>query len=441
MKRRGFLSAAAGTIAAAGMSAPLACAAAASPPPKRGGSGMVRTGFDVFASSHYRHAAGKKLGVISNPTGVTRDLTHEVDVMHSAREVNLVAVFGPEHGFRGSAQTGGTGGFFTDPETGLPVYSLDGSDADQTTDTITKAGVDLLAFDIQDVGTRFYTYIWTMYYGMVAAARLGIGFLVLDRPNPLGGRAPKGPTVRKELQTSVGLKPIALQHGMTVGELARLFNDQFVPGDAAGKKADLTVVPMENWRRGQYFDETGVPWVLPSPNLPTLDTALVYPGFGMFEGTNFAEGRGTTRPFEMIAAPYGDYHLHEALNEENLPGARFRENYFTPTFGKYSSPASTLRGIQVYVTDRDSFDAIRTAVAVMVTAKRLYPNDWSFNGNELAGGPAFVPTWVDNLSGSDWIRTSVEAGRTTDEIVAGWQDELAQFAALREKYLIYRQEA
>ena len=437
MKRRHFLSAAAATAAATGMSVALGRPAAADPPPGRGWNGKVRTGFDVLAADHYDLLRGKKVGIISNPTAVTRDLRHEVDVMHASGEVELTAVFGPEHGFRGTAQAGGSEGFFVDPATGLPVYSLYGAGISATVNTLTSAGIEVIAFDIQDVGTRFYTYIWTMYRSLAAAAIMGMPFVVLDRPNPLGGRAAMGPVLHPEFETGVGLKPIAQQHGMTVGELARLFNEQFVPADANGRQADLTVVPMQGWRRGQYFDETGVPWVMPSPNMPTLDTALVYPGFGMFEGTNFAEGRGTTRPFELVGAPYADYRLRDALAAQNLPGAGFRENYFVPTFSKYSSPASTVGGVQVYVTDRDAFDSIRAAVAVMVTAKQLYPDDWSFDGYAIDGGPGFAPTWVDSLSGSTWIRTAVEAGKSTDEIVAGWQDELAQFSALRSQYLIY----
>ncbi len=441
MRRRDFLSAAAITVATTGLSVELAGPAAASPPPSRGWNGTVATGFDVLAADGYRLLHGQRVGMISNPTAVTRDLTHEVDVMHRSDGVHLVAVFGPEHGFRGTAQAGGSEGFFTDPATGLPVYSLYGAGISATVDTFSDAGVDVVVFDIQDVGTRFYTYIWTMYRSMAAAAIMGLPFVVLDRPNPLGGRAATGPVLHPEFSSGVGVKAIAQQHGMTVGELAQLFNDQFLPADAGGKRADLKVVPMRGWRRGQYFDRTGVPWVMPSPNMPTLDTALVYPGFGMFEGTNFAEGRGTTRPFELIGAPYCDFQLRDALAAQRLPGAGFRENYFVPTFSKYSAPASTVAGVQVYVTDRDSFDPIRTAVAVMVTARQLYPDDWSFDGYAIDGGPGFQPDWVDYLSGSTWIRTSVEAGRSTDEIAAGWQDELAQFATLRETFLIYRKES
>lgn len=397
----------------------------------------VLTGFDEFAARGFPHAAGHRLGVVSNPTAVTGDLGHIVDIMHASPDVDLVAVFGPEHGFRGTAQAGEAERPFTDPRTGLGVYNLYGASVEEVIESFTRAKVTMVAFDIQDIGARFYTYIWMMYRSMVAAAIMGVPFLVFDRPNPLGGHPARGPVLEPRFASDVGMKPIAQQHGMTVGELARLFNDQYVADDAGGSVADLSVLRARHWRRGQYFDQTGLPWVMPSPNVPTLDSALTYPGFGMFEGTNLAEGRGTTRPFELIGAPYLDHHLAETLAAAELPGAGFREVYFSPTFSKYSHPASTAAGVQVYITDRDAFDPIRSAVAVMVAANRLYPDDWSFNGYEIDGGPPFEPDWIDSLSGSTWIRDSVQARKSADEIVAGWQDELAQFNRLRARFLLY----
>jgi uncharacterized protein YbbC (DUF1343 family) len=446
MKRRNFLSA-----VAAGAAAPAIASLALESPARAGtaetgsGSGgvgsavlprpVVKTGFDRFAADSYQLVAGKKFGIIANPTSIVSDLTHEVDLMHASPEVNLTAVFGPEHGFRGTAQAGGGEGTYIDPKTGLPVYNMYGTDVASTVTLVRQSGVQALGFDIQDAGARFYTYIWTMYLGLAAAATLGIPFIVLDRPNPLGGAKPSGPVMQPQLETFVGMKPICQQHAMTVGELAKLFNDQFVPEDAGGRKAELTVVPMRGWRRGMYYDQTGLPWVMPSPNMPTLDTALVYYGLCLFEGTNLSEGRGTTRPFELVTAPYIDYQWADTLNAElaanGLTGTRFREEYVEPTSDKYQN--TVCGGLQCYVTDRGSFDAITTAVAMLVTARRLYPSSfgWGYSG-------LYPPTWVDNLSGSDWIRTSVDAGKGTGEIVAGWQAELAEFARLRDKYLIYR---
>ncbi|WP_203218049.1 exo-beta-N-acetylmuramidase NamZ family protein [Nocardia terpenica] len=234
------------------------------PPPA-----VVRTGFDRFAADGYRPVTGKMFGIIANPTAITSDLTHEVDVMHASPQVNLTAVFGPEHGFRGTAQAGGGEGTYTDPKTGLPVYNMYGSDLADIVALVRQSGVQALGFDIQDVGARFYTYIWTMYLGLAAAAVLGLPFIVLDRPNPLGGTRPSGPVMHPGLESLVGLKPICQQHAMTVGELALLFNDRFVPEDAGGAKADLTVITMQGWQRGMRYDRTGLPWVMPSPNMPT----------------------------------------------------------------------------------------------------------------------------------------------------------------------------
>lgn len=398
------------------------------------GSPAVETGFGRFAGGGYRLVAGKKFGIIANPTSIDDDLTHEVDLMHASPDVNLTAVFGPEHGFRGTAQAGGGESTYTDPKTGLPVYNMYGTDVPSTVTLVQQSGVEALGFDIQDAGARFYTYIWTMYLGLAAAATLGIPFIVLDRPNPLGGLRPSGPVMQPALETFVGMKPISQQHAMTVGELATLFNEEFVPSDAGGRKAELTVVPMRGWRRGMYYDETGLPWVMPSPNMPTPDTALVYYGTCLFEGTNLSEGRGTTRPFELVTAPYIDYQWADTLDLElaslGLSGTRFREEYVDPSFDKYAN--TVCGGLQCYITDRGSFDAITTAVAMLVTAKRLYPGSfgWQYPGRD--------PLWVDKLSGSSWIRTSVDAGKSTQEIVAGWQQDLAAFARLREHYLLYR---
>jgi uncharacterized protein YbbC (DUF1343 family) len=443
MRRRNFLSAAATAAVAPGIaSLALESPARAATGAGSGGVGsaalprpVVKTGFDRFAADGYQLVTGKKFGIIANPTSIVSDLTHEVDIMHASPEVNLTAVFGPEHGFRGTAQAGGGEGTYTDPKTGLPVYNMYGTDVASTVTLVQQSGVQALGFDIQDVGARFYTYIWTMYLGLAAAATLGIPFIVLDRPNPIGGAKPSGPVMQPQLETFVGMKPICQQHAMTVGELAELFNDQFVPADAGGRKAELTVVPMQGWRHGMYYDQTGLPWVMPSPNMPTLDTALVYYGLCLFEGTNLSEGRGTTRPFELVTAPYIDYNWADTLNAElaanGLHGTRFREEYVEPTSDKYQN--TVCGGLQCYVTDRGSFDAITTAVAMLATARRLYPSSFGW------GYPGLEPsTWVDNLSGSDWIRTSVDAGKSTGEIVAGWQAELAEFTHLREKYLIYR---
>jgi uncharacterized protein YbbC (DUF1343 family) len=357
--------------------------------------------------------------VLSNPTGVLANLDHIVDSMVAAG-VRPVAAFGPEHGFRGSAQAGGSEGNYTDPRTGVPVYDAYGASADKLAGMFTKAGVDTVVFDIADVGARFYTYIWSMYTAMVAAARVGAAFLVLDRPNPIGGKA-FGPMLDPVFSSGVGLKPIVQQHGMTAGELARFFAGEFLPP----AKIDLDVARVRGWQRDGAFAQTGLKWTPPSPNMPTPDTALVYPGLGMFEGTVFSEGRGTTRPFEIVGAPGVDWRWREALTALALPGVDFRETYFVPTFSKFVN--QTCGGVELTVTDLRTFDAIRTAVAMFVTAKRVHPDLFGWR-------PDF---YIDKLSGSNRLRTMVDAGADVTEIVQSWQAELAGFTAKRQPYLLY----
>jgi uncharacterized protein YbbC (DUF1343 family) len=390
----------------------------------------VRPGIEVLAGHHYAVVAGQRVGVIANPTSVLPDLRHEVDVMAASGEVDLVAVFGPEHGFRGTAQAGGSQGFYVDERTGLPVYDTYTRSPQQLADIFTQSTVDTVLFDIQDAGTRYYTYIWTMYDSMAGAALAGKRFVVLDRPNPLGGLAVRGPVLTPEFATFVGRHEISQQHGMTIGELARLFNAEFLPREF-GRRANLDVVAMTGWHRADTYERTGLPWILPSPNMPTVDTATVYPGTGMIEGTNLSEGRGTTRPFELIGAPWVDHRLADALNAQALPGVTFREAYFTPTFSKYAGVACG--GVQLHVTDRRSFDALRTTVALLVMLRRLYPQDFQWRYD--TGDPR--PYWIDKLTGSTRLRTQVDAGAGVDDIVGAWQGELSAFRAVRARYLIY----
>ncbi|MGI6874542.1 exo-beta-N-acetylmuramidase NamZ family protein [Amycolatopsis sp. 3B14] len=384
--------------------------------------GPVVTGADILARQGWRSLAGRKLGVLSNPTGVLENGDHIVDSMIAAG-VRPVAAFGPEHGFRGSAQAGGSEGDYTDPRTGVAVYDAYGADAAKLAGMFTKAGVDTVVFDIADVGARFYTYIWSMYTAMVAAGPTGAAFVVLDRPNPIGGKA-FGPMLRPEFASGVGLKPIVQQHGMTVGELAKYFAAELLPAEGV-RLADLQVVQTEGWRRDTFFAGTGLTWTPPSPNMPTADTALVYPGTGMFEGTVFSEGRGTTRPFEIIGAPGIDWRWRDELTALGLAGVRFRETYFVPTFGKFVN--QTCGGVQLTVTDPASFDAIRTAVAMLVTAKKLHPDLFGWRADN----------GIDKLTGSDRLRTMVDRGAGVDEIVGSWQAELDEFTARRRPHLLY----
>ncbi|MGH3425592.1 MAG: exo-beta-N-acetylmuramidase NamZ family protein, partial [Nocardioidaceae bacterium] len=382
----------------------------------------------------YEAVRGDRVGIITNPTGILPDLSHEVDVMAGDDGIDLVAVFGPEHGFRGTGQAGDSSGSYTDPRTGLPVYDTYGKTPAEIAAYFDDAGVDAVMFDIQDVGARFYTYIWTMYDSMCAAARSGTRFVVLDRPNPITGDDAYGPVLHEEYATFVGRKPIAQQHGMTVAELAQLFNAEFLPGDPDSKhsKAELDVVRMRGWHRRMGFDETGLPWVMPSPNMPTVDTAWVYPGTCMFEGTNESEGRGTTRPFELVGAPYVDQHWAQELGRLELPGASFRETYFAPTFSKHKG--ETCGGVQLYVTDQRHFDAIHAAVAMLVTANDLYAGEFEWRYDSWDDEH---PYWIDKLTGSGYVRHAIDAGKSPEDVVAGWQAELDDFRATRSHHLLY----
>lgn len=415
LSRRGLLAATTATA--------LTSAAPASAAGGGGGSGggrRLRTGFERLAADGYALLDGERVGVVTNPTGVTRDVRHIVDVMHADERVNLVAVFGPEHGFRGTAQAGGSEGRYDDPATGLPVYDTYQKSGKALADIFTASRVDTIVFDIQDVGARFYTYIWTLFDCMESAELAGKRFVVLDRPNPVTGRAAQGPVLHKEFATFVGRQPISQAHGMTVTELALLFNGEFLE-----RPAELETVRMTGWKRSEFYDASGLPWVPPSPNMPTPETALVYSGTCLFEGTNLSEGRGTTRPFELLGAEGIDRKWAAAANDVGLRGVHFREAYFAPTFSKFQG--KTIGGVQLHVHDREAYDPVRTGIALLVTAKKA----WS--------GFAWRPdNWIDKLTGSTKVRTLIDAGADTDEVVAAWQDDLARFRAVRKRYLHYR---
>ncbi|MCY8280948.1 DUF1343 domain-containing protein, partial [Bacillus inaquosorum] len=299
-----------------------------------------------------------------------------------------------------------------------PVYSLYGKTKKPTPEMLKN--VDVLVFDIQDVGTRYYTYIYTMAYAMEAAKENGIPFMVLDRPNPQGGKHIEGPILEPEYASFVGLYPIPLKHGMTIGELALLFNKEF------DIDADLTVVKMKHWKRKMDFDDTRLPFVLPSPNMPTVESTFVYPATGLIEGTNISEGRGTTKPFELIGAPFiKSTELEEALNSLNLPGVTFRAASFTPTFSKHQG--TLCHGVQLYVTDREKFEAVKTGLSLIKTIHDLYPEDFEF----LSTGS------FDKLAGNGWIRTKIKNGASIEDIIDSYEKPLQQFSKTRKKYLIY----
>jgi uncharacterized protein YbbC (DUF1343 family) len=372
---------------------------------------------------------GKRVGLIANPTAVDSELRHAADLLHAHPDVELRVLLGPEHGLRGDAQDMIAVDRARDARTGLPVHSLYGADETSLMPTAEVLdGLDAVVFDIQDVGARYYTYVWTMVYAMRACARAGIEMVVLDRPNPLGGDAIEGGAVEPGYSSFVGLCSVPNRHGLSAGEIAR--------GMRAREGLDLAleVVAMEGWRRSMYYEDTGLFWIMPSPNMPTRDTALVYPGMCLVEGTELSEGRGTTRPFELCGAPFIDGHaLAERLEAMNLPGARFRPLVFRPTFQKHA--ATPCGGVQLHVTDRERFRPYLTGVAFLQAVHSLWPEAfaWRTRAYEFV---SHVPV-IDLLTCSAAVREGIEAGAELAELAATWAEAEAAFAQERRPWLLY----
>ena len=382
-------------------------------------------GIEVLQEEHLDLLRGKRVGLVTNPTGVDRRLRSTVDLLAQHPDVQLVALFGPEHGVRGDAQAGAHVGPARDRATGLPVHSLYGEHREPTPAML--EGIEVLVFDLQDVGARFYTYPYTLAGVLRAARRAGIPVIVPDRPNPVGGLGVEGPVLEPEYASFVGMIPVPIRHGMTLGELARLFNQEF------GIGAQLQVVPMRGWTRAQAEPGRVLPWVMPSPNMPTPDTARVYPGTALLEGTNISEGRGSTRPFEIVGAPFVDADaLAARMNALHLPGVQFRPLWFTPTFSKHAG--QLCGGVQLHVTDREAFAPVRTGLALIKTIHDVYPDQFRFlQGNATNQDRPFF----DLLAGNAWIRQAILDGQPLESIEARWQPELRRFEELRRRYLLY----
>jgi uncharacterized protein YbbC (DUF1343 family) len=387
----------------------------------------VLTGLDRLLDERLSLIKGRRLGLLCHQASVDRALQHARDLIGSVRGVRLAALFAPEHGLWGAAQDQAPIGSSRDPVGGLPVWSLYGRRRAPAPGML--RGLDALVCDLQDVGARYYTFVWSLALAMGACARAGVRVIVLDRPNPLGGVRVEGNVPDPRFLSFVGLYPLPARHGMTIGELARYLNDRH------GIDAALDVIPMRGWRREMLWEDTDLPWVPPSPNMPTPDTARVYPGGCLIEGTNLSEGRGTTRPFEWIGAPFVDGHaLSSALHAERLPGAHFRPCAFEPTFHKWQG--RLCGGVQLHVTDRHRFKPYLTGLAVIATARRLYPRHFSWRKPPYEFETRRLP--IDLLCGTDEIRRQLEAGRPLREIEASWRSGLAAFARVRRRYLLYR---
>jgi uncharacterized protein YbbC (DUF1343 family) len=385
----------------------------------------VKLGIDVLLESRRELLHGKRVGVITNHSGLTWDLRHMIDVFAEAEDINLVALYGPEHGVRGAAQAGEPIDSMVDPRTGVPVYSLFGSREKPTPEMV--QGVDVLVFNIQSVGARFYTYGSTMSLCMQVAEEQGLEFIVLDRPNPITGEEIAGNILDSAYSSFVGMWPIAVRHGLTLGELARMVNEKF------GVGCQLTVVEMEGWERSMWYDETGLSYIMTSPGNPSLDNATVYPGTCFFEGTNLAIGRGTVRPAELKGAPWIDGHeWADALNALDYPGVIFRAAYFTPWRGDYAGELCS--GLQIHVVDREIYRPVETGLKMIEVVRKMYPDEFEWTGSTLVPG---IPYWFDQLMGTDEVRKQMEAGIPIEEISAGWQPELQAYDQMRREYLLY----
>jgi uncharacterized protein YbbC (DUF1343 family) len=378
--------------------------------------GRVKLGIDNI-DQNLSLFTGKRVGLITNATGMNSQFESSIDVLRA--KTKLVALFSPEHGIRGAVPAGDKVGSLTDAKTGLPVYSLYGATKKPTPEML--ANIDILAFDIQDIGARSYTYIYTMAYAMQAAKETGKTFVVFDRPNPVGGVEVEGGLVKNGFESFIGMYPIPIRHGMTVGELARLFNKEF------GIGCDLVVIEMTGWKRSMHFDETGLPWVMTSPNIPTPDTALVYPATGLFGSTNVSEGVGTTRPFDFVGAPWLDAEaLAERMNALKLPGVVFRPAHYIPRFGSYTGESCS--GVQLHIVDRKAFRPVRTGLSLLYTIQELKSDEFAF---KLSGRS--TPS-IDLVTGDHALRL----GRyTLDEVIATWDKEAKDFKEMSKAYYIY----
>jgi len=370
---------------------------------------------------------GRRVGVVCNPASVDATLRHVADRLAAHPAARLTAIFGPQHGFRSDVQDNMIETRHAHDEVRrVPVYSLYSETREPTAEMLRD--LDVLVIDLQDVGVRIYTYIYTMANCLKAARAHGLEVIVCDRPNPIGGTQVEGMVLAPGFESFVGMYPIPMRHGMTIGEIARLFNEHF------GIGAHLEVVPMEGWRRDMYFDATGLTWIISSPNIPTFDTTMVYPGGVLFEGTNVSEGRGTTRPFELVGAPWVvAERFADAMNRRGLPGVFFRPAIFEPTFHKHAGKGCA--GCQVHVLDRSAFRPVETGVALIEAFRAAAPDQFGWKQPPYEYEHDKMP--IDCLAGSSALRGQIEAGTRAREIARSWEPAIDAFLKVREPFLIY----
>ncbi len=383
---------------------------------------MTEVGLSVLFREQSSLVEGRPIGLITNQTGIDRQFRSNLTLFAEHPKVELAAIFSPEHGISGSAQAGIEVASAIGEGRQIPIHSLYGETRQPTPEML--AGIDTLVYDIQDVGSRFYTYISTLLRAMKAAASGSVDFIVLDRPNPIRGDRVEGNVLQLAFQSFVGETAIPIRHGMTVGELA-----QFCKSELGFASIQLEIVPMHGWRRGMWYDQTGLPWVPPSPNMPTLETAMLYPGTCLLEGTNLSEGRGTTKPFEWMGAPWIEpERWAHTLNNLGLPGTHFRPIHFTPTFSKYAD--QECHGVQVHVTDRDQFKPVDVALHLIATARRDYSDQFEFIENR---GRYFF----DLLAGTDELRLRLMKCESPTEIVQSWEAAVEKFTERCRPHLLY----
>jgi len=388
----------------------------------------VKLGLEVLLEEQLQRLRGARVGLICNQASVNHGFRHAADLFHEHPEVQLRGLFGPQHGIRGDVQDNMIETeHMVDPETGLPIHSLY-SETREPTEAMLE-DIDVLVFDMQDVGCRIYTFAYTMANSMIAARKFGKKVIVCDRPNPINGLDVAGNVLEPEQASFVGQFAIPTRHGMTLGELARMFNEHFE------LNCDLEVVKMEGWERSFWHDETDAPWVMPSPNIPTVDSATVFPGTVHFEGTQISEGRGTTRPFELVGAPYINPEVFaRRLNDLDLPGVFFRSCIFRPTFQKHAG--TSCGGVQIHVTDRKTFEPVITGVAMVKLVYDLYPTE--FRWKEPPYEYVYDRNPFDVIAGTSSIRQAFEKGTELEDIKKSWDEGLKAFKAVREKYLLYQ---
>jgi len=390
--------------------------------------GKVQLGIEKLLTSPPCWLGEKRIGLLTNQASVDSTLHNTVDLLVQSYPKTIKALFGPQHGFRGEKQDNMVESQdFIHPRFNLPVFSLYGTSRVPTKEMLEL--IDILVIDLQDIGTRVYTFITTLAYCLRAAQEHGKKVVVLDRPNPIGGTAVEGNLLKEQLRSFVGVYPLPMRHGLTIGEAAGIFNTQHRIG------CDLEVIPMEGWKRTMYFQETGLHWIPPSPNMPSFTTALVYPGQVILEGTNLSEGRGTTTPFEILGAPFIDpFRLHYSLAGKDLPGIHLREVFFQPTFHKWQG--EVCGGLQIHITDPDSYKPYLTSLTIIQEIHSLYPRDFSWRNPPYEYEEEKMP--IDLISGDDSIREAIEQGRDLNQLEASWKEELDQFREMAKYHFLYQ---